>query len=92
MPIRIKLYGDLSEKAPRFNNGNGMPSSLDIEIDNIKTVLDILDRFRIKQEEISHIFINNKYSEPSKEVKNGDQIGIFPKRMGLIFIEIKNPF
>lgn len=92
MSIRIKLYGNLRERAFQFNNGNGAPSTLNIKIDDIKTVLDILDKFEIKQEEISHVFVNSKYSKPSKEVKKGDRIGIFPKRMGLIFLEVKDPF
>jgi len=91
MTIKVKLYGDLREKVKQINNEIGLPSTLNIEIDGITTVLDILDKFSITQEEISHIFVNNKYSSPGKEVKNGDRIGIFPKRMGLIFVEIKDP-
>ncbi|MFW9987344.1 MAG: MoaD/ThiS family protein [Candidatus Odinarchaeota archaeon] len=54
-------------------------------------VLDILNKLGISKKEISHIFVNNLYSSPKKEIKDGDRIGIFPKRMGLIFVEIKNP-
>ncbi len=92
MTIKIKLYGDLREKASRFNIGNDVTSTLNIEIDKIKTVLDILNKFSIKEKEISHVFVNNKYSGLEKEVKNGDRIGIFPKRMGLLFVEIRDPF
>lgn len=88
MVINIKLYGDLREKAPRLNSDNRSPSTLHIKTEGIKTVYDILNKFGITLEEISHIFINSKYSGPGKEVKNGDRIGIFPKRMGLIFVEI----
>ncbi|MFX0135952.1 MAG: MoaD/ThiS family protein [Candidatus Hodarchaeota archaeon] len=92
MAIKIKLYGDLREKAPQFSDNSSTPSTSIFEIDDIKTVLDILDKFSIKQEEISHVFVNYKYSELRKEVKDGDRIGIFPKRMGLIFVELKTPF
>lgn len=92
MTIRIKLYGDLKEKAPQFNIGKGVPSTLNIEIDNFKTVLDILNKFSMEKNEISHVFVNSKYSGLEKEVKNGDRIGIFPKRMGVLFVEIRNPF
>ncbi|MFX1302136.1 MAG: MoaD/ThiS family protein [Promethearchaeota archaeon] len=88
MVINIKLYGDLREKSPRLNSDNGAPSTLHIKTDGIKTVYDILNKFGIRLDEISHIFINSKYSGPGKEVKNGDRIGIFPKRMGLMFVEI----
>ncbi len=92
MTIKIKLYGDLRGKGSQFNIGNGLTSTLNIEIDKIKTVLDIIDKFSIKEKEISHVFVNCKYSGLEKEVKNGDQIGIFPKRMGLLFVEMRDPF
>ncbi|NVM35041.1 MAG: hypothetical protein HWN81_05565 [Candidatus Lokiarchaeota archaeon] len=91
MTIKVKLYGDLREKVTPLNGEIGVPSTLYIETDGIKTVLDSLNKFSITQEEISHIFVNNIYSYPEKEIKNGDRIGIFPKRMGLIFVEIKDP-
>lgn len=91
MPITIKLFGDLREKLTHLKDDVGHPSALSIEIDEMKTVLDILKKFSIVQEEISHIFVNNIYSSPKKEIKDGDRIGIFPKRMGLIFVEIKDP-
>lgn len=91
MTIKVKLYGDLREKLTQINNENGLPSTLNIEIDGITTVLDILNKFGITQEEISHIFVNSKFSGTKKDIKSGDRIGIFPKRMGLIFVEIKDP-
>ncbi|MFW9878895.1 MAG: MoaD/ThiS family protein [Candidatus Thorarchaeota archaeon] len=92
MTIMIKLYGDLREKIVQSKNGSALPTTLYIELDKLKTVMDILDKFNIIQDEVSHVFVNNKYSGLGKEIKNGDRIGIFPKRMGLIFVEIKNPF
>ena len=90
MVISIKLYGDLRAKATISKNDVGTPSSFDLEMDKLKTVLDILIKLNIKEDEISHIFVNNRYSGIKKEVKNGDRIGIFPKRMGIMFVEIKN--
>jgi molybdopterin converting factor small subunit len=92
MAIKIKLYGDLREKAPQIDNAIGVPSTLNVEIKDVKTVIDILDKLQIEQKEISHVFVNSKYSRPEKEVKRGDRVGIFPKRMGLIFVEVRNPF
>jgi len=51
-------------------------------------VLDILKQLGIDENEISHIFVNGIYSGAGKIIKEGDRIGIFPKRMGLIFLEI----
>ena len=90
MVIRIKLYGDLREKTPILKNDHGVPSTLDLNASEMKTVLDVLNKFNITEDEISHIFVNGRYSGIEKEVKTGDRIGIFPKRMGLIFVEIMN--
>jgi len=88
MPIKVKLYGDLREKEPQHNSCAGAPSALIIEDNEIETVFDILKKFNIEETEISHIFVNHKYSEPRKEIKDGDRVGLFPKNMGLIFVEI----
>ena len=40
------------------------------------------------QKEISTIFVNGKFFGPGKGVRDGDRIGLFPKRMGLMFLEI----
>jgi hypothetical protein len=90
MVLRIKLYGDLREKIPNIRIKSGTPITLNIKSDKIERVEDILGRFNIIEGEISHIFINNKYSGIGDRVKNGDRIGLFPKRMGIIFVEIKN--
>jgi len=92
MTIKVKLYGDLVEKAPQLGNNFGIPNNLIIETDEVKSVIDILNKCVITTDEISHIFVNGKYSGLGKEVKNGDRVGIFPKRMALIFLEIKSPF
>jgi len=88
MPIKVKLYGDLRKKALQHNSNAGAPSTLNLEDDEIKKVFDILKKFNIEETEISHIFVNHKYSKSRKEIKNGDRVGLFPKNMGLIFVEI----
>ncbi|MFW9900391.1 MAG: MoaD/ThiS family protein [Candidatus Thorarchaeota archaeon] len=92
MALLIKLYGDLRKNIDHLPRYHRETNTLKIEINNIKNVLDILHKLSINKEEISHIFVNNKYSKLEKEVKNGDRVGIFPKRMAILFIEIKDPF
>ena len=88
MGILVKLYSDLRDKGPPLDNNLGTPCTLSLKLNNIGTVLDILKKFNIELNEISHIFVNGKYCSPSMEVKDGDRIGLFPKRMGLIFLEM----
>ncbi len=90
MAIKIKLYGDLRQKFPQIDSIGGAPVTLNIESKEITSVIAILSKFNITLDEISHIFINNKYSGIENQVTDGDRIGIFPKRMGIIFLEITN--
>jgi molybdopterin converting factor small subunit len=90
MSILIKLYGDLREKVKDSDLEKGLPITLNIEGNNKHTILDILDKFNIEGKEISHIFVNGKYCGPGKEVRDGDRVGLFPKKMALMFVEIPN--
>lgn len=88
MSISVKLYGDLREKFPYKKHEVGIPNTLKIETNVLKSVLDILKELDIDDDEISHIFVNGIFSGAGKIVRGGDRVGIFPKRMGLMFKEI----
>ena len=92
MAILVKLYGKLREKVKEFNLEEGLPVSFNIEPSEVHLVYDILEKFEIQQSELSHIFVNGKYSEVGKEVTDGDRIGLFPKNMALLFVEILPQF
>ncbi len=89
MSIQIKLYGDLREKFQQETYEVGAPITFNIELNGIKTIFDILRKFSMEEKELSLVFVNGKYCGLGKEVKDGDRIGLFPKRMGLIFMEIE---
>lgn len=61
---------------------------LNIENERFKTVFDILKKLNIKESEIIYIFVNCKCCGPWKEVKKEDQIGLFPKKIALMIVEI----
>jgi sulfur carrier protein ThiS len=88
MAICVKLYGDLREKVPIQKYNGGIPKNVEFEDKNIRSVLDILDKLSINEMEISHIFVNGTYCGPGKIIKDGDRVGLFPRRMGLMFMEI----
>ena len=90
MSILIKLYGNLREKVKDTDLEMGFPITLNVESNEIDTVLDILDKFNIEDNEFSHIFVNGKYCGPGQEVRDGDRVGLFPKTMALMFVEIPN--
>ncbi len=88
MTIQVKLYGELKDKSRQYNPDNYSTNTLNIGVDGMKTVFDIFNELNIVETELSHIFVNGKYCGPGKKIKDGDRVGLFPKRMGLLFIEI----
>ena len=68
----------------------GLPVTLKIEESNVHIVNDIVDKFAIREDELSHIFVNGKYCGIGKEVREGDRVGLFPKNMALMFAEIRD--
>ena len=88
MPILIKLYGKLRENVKDVDLEKGLPVTFNIEDSNVRFVYDILKKYGINENELSHIFVNGKYCGIGKEVRDGDRVGLFPKNMALIFAEI----
>ncbi|MFX0081724.1 MAG: hypothetical protein ACFE94_08225 [Candidatus Hodarchaeota archaeon] len=84
MLLQLKLFGDLRKKATRKITGS-MPLRLNINDPDIKNVNDIFKKFNIEEHEVSHIFVNGRFSGIKKSVKNGDLIALFPKNMGLLY-------
>jgi len=88
MPILIKLYGNLKKNVKDVDLERGLPVTFNIEESNVHFVYDIVEKFAISEDELSHIFVNGKYCGIGKEVKDGDRVGLFPKNMALMFAEI----
>ena len=89
MPIVIKLYGKLRDNVKNVEIEKGLPVTIRIDDSSIHAVYDILEKFAINEDELSHVFVNGKYCGIGKKVKNGDRVGLFPKNMALIFVEIQ---
>ncbi len=88
MPILLKLYGNLRENVKDVDLESGLPVTFNIESGNVHFVYDIVEKFAISEDELSHIFVNSKFCGIGKEVKDGDRVGLFPKNMALMFVEI----
>jgi len=82
--ISVKLYGDLRKKQSNESTG-GIPSIITINDNELSTISDLLRYLDIKPNETSHIFVNGIYSGFSKKITNGDNIGIFPRKMALLY-------
>ena len=86
--MNIILYGDLKQKEQQKTNKDSSPLTITISNSEINTVYDLLDKLNIEENKVSHIFVNHKYCGPGKEIKEGDRVALFPKRMALMFVEI----
>ncbi|MFX0002122.1 MAG: MoaD/ThiS family protein [Candidatus Hodarchaeota archaeon] len=84
MAIDLKLFGDLRKKADPKISGT-LPLRLKINDPEIIWVADILRKYMIKDNEVSHIFVNGIYAGLKKKVQSGDKVALFPRNMGLLY-------
>lgn len=85
MSVKVKLFGDLKKKSPKQTENIGAPTILTIENTGIERVMDIINKLSIEESEVSHIFVNHKYSGFRKSVKAGDTVALFPTNMSLLY-------
>lgn len=85
MSVEVRLFGKLKEYASVNSDSPGQPSVLEIEPEEVDSVIDILDSYKIRKEEISHMFVNGEYSGTEKRVSDEDRVAIFPRDMGLLY-------
>jgi len=85
MSVKVKLFGDLKKKSPQQTENIGAPTILTIENTGIERVIDIVNKLSIEESEVSHIFVNHKYSGFRKSVKAGDTVALFPTNMSLLY-------
>ena len=88
MTILIQLYGKLREYVKVIDLEKGLPVTFNIDRSNVQFVYDIIEKFAISKDELSHIFVNSRYCGIGKEIQDGDRVGLFPKNMALMFVEI----
>lgn len=86
--MNVILYGDLKQKKQQKTNKDSSPLTINLVESKINTLYDLLDHLNIEENEVSHIFVNHKYCGPGLEIKEGDRVALFPKRMALMFVEI----
>ena len=85
MSVKVKLFGDLKKKSSQQTENIGAPTILTIENTGIERVMDIINKLSIEESEVSHIFVNHKYSGFRKSVKAGDTVALFPTNMSLLY-------
>ncbi len=85
MTIKVVLYGELKERADEIDTKTKSIGTSQLDADGINKISDILSRLNIKQDEVSHIFLNRDYSALEREVQDGDRVALFPRDMALLY-------
>jgi molybdopterin converting factor small subunit len=85
MSIKVKLFGDLKSKIDHKNTKTGPPAIITLENTGIERIEDVIAKLSIEQSEVSHIFVNHKYSGYKKTVRPGDTVAFFPINMSLLY-------
>jgi len=83
--INVRLYGEFRDMAPRADEESGYIGKVDLDAEEIDTTGDLLAEFELEEEEVSHVFVNGTYSSMKKELKDGDEVALFPVDMGLLY-------
>jgi hypothetical protein len=82
--IEIHLYGKLRRFA-RDQDPTGY-SIVHVPVQEGDTIQKVLERLGVPIEEIgSNIFLNWQYSAPTRNVRDGDRLAVFPDDMQLLY-------
>lgn len=74
MKVKVRLFANLREYVPQAKLG----ATLEIELNDGHRVSDLVDHFRLPQEEVKLVYVNGIYQEMDYLLREGDEIGIFP--------------
>jgi len=85
MKINLRLFGKLREKIPGTNPKNNYVATTEMEIEEGATIANVLEKLGIRQEEVSHLFLNHDYSALDRRIRDGDRLAIFPRDMALLY-------
>lgn len=84
LTVKIKLFGTLKDRAPG-TDGTGIVGILEVDDGKVQSISDILKLLDLREDEVSHLFVNNDYSGPKRTISDGDKVSIFPRDMALLY-------
>lgn len=74
MKVYVKLYATLT----KYAGGSIMHESLEVEVSEKATLIELYDRLGIPREEVKTAFVNSVMQTPDYVLREGDEIGVFP--------------
>lgn len=81
--ISVYLYGKFREKVP--DSAVVTECMLEMDVDEGDTIASIMEKLSIIAEDVAHIFLNYQYSAPTRKIRSGDRLAIFPIEMSVLY-------
>ncbi|MHB1415870.1 MAG: MoaD/ThiS family protein [Chloroflexota bacterium] len=81
--IELHLYGELRKYTGQ--TAYNQDSIAEVEISEGSTVADALGTLGVGTELVGLAFVNGQLSRPSRQVADGDRVGVFPPSMRLLY-------
>lgn len=81
--ITVLLFGKFRERVP------GCPVDeeciLKMANEEGETIGSIMKKLSITQKDVAHLFLNYQYSAPTRNIRSGDRLAIFPIEMSVLY-------
>jgi molybdopterin converting factor small subunit len=74
MLVNVKLFATLGAHSP--HGGAGGP--FEVEMPDGGRVSDLIERLKVPQTEAKLVFVNGRSQSPDYQLRDGDDVGIFP--------------
>ena len=74
MRVKVKLFTTLANYVPGVKPGE----PFEVGLHNGATLADLISQLNLPQEEAKLIFVNGLAQPPNYQLKNNDEVGIFP--------------
>lgn len=81
--IDVYLYGKFRDKVP----GSTVTGEclLQLPVQPGDTIMQVMEQLNITPDDVAHIFLNYQYSVPTRKIKPGDRLAIFPIEMSVLY-------
>lgn len=81
--IEVYLYGKFRAKVP----GSAVDGEckLTLPVSPGDTIMTVMEKLEITPEDVAHIFLNHQYSTPTRKIRSGDRLAVFPIEMSVLY-------
>lgn len=74
MKVKVRLFANLRDYAPEAKIG----ATLEVDLREGACVSELVDHFQLPLELVKLVYVNAIYREMDFQLRDGDEVGIFP--------------